>query len=615
MTSQASDEGAGGRPAPPQATEPRNPFSSKGPKAIDPVVFWPALVIILVFVVLAAVFPDQTADISSTALDWVITNLGWLFILCVAGFVAFTLLIAFSRYGRIPLGKAGDKPDFSTGSWIALMFGAGMGVGLVFYGVSEPIEHLMKPAPDSGVEPGTMAAAREAIKYSFFHWGIQPWAIYGVVGLALAYSTYRKGRGNLLSAPFTPVIGDPENWIGRLINIFAIVVTKFGSATSLGLAGLEIAAGLSYVFGVDASNTTASITILVLTVIFVITAVSGVEKGMKYASSTNLWLAGLLMLFVLVVGPTVFIFDVFGRSFGDYLIDFIPMTFHTAGFGTEALGSWLGNWTIFYWAWWVSWALHVGTFLARVSKGRTIREFVGGVVIVPALGGMVWFAILGGAGVHSQLSGRTDLWRKMQEAEASGGDGPASALFSLLQEYPWFSVIGTLAIVLVAIFFITGADTGAMVLGMLSSRGVDEPRHVISVIWGVMSAAVAIVLLYVGGLQAIQTFVILAASPFMLIMVGMILSFYKDLRHDPLRQQIGPPVRKHAPDPIDTKYASSRSGSAASNGSTLGDAAADGGALPASVPGGGAGPVGEGKTPEKGLRRFVKRKPKGSDGS
>ncbi|WP_182359115.1 BCCT family transporter [Tomitella gaofuii] len=537
---------------PTQAREPRNPFSSKGPKAIDPVVFWIALGLILVFVVLGAVFPDETGRVAGTALDWVIANLGWAFILAVAGFVTFTLWLALSRYGRIPLGQAGDKPQFSNVSWIALMFAAGMGVGLVFWGVAEPITHMMEPPPDSGVEAGTRGAARVAMQYSFFHWGIQPWAIYGVVGLALAYSTYRKGRGNLLSAPFTPLIGDPENAAGRVINIFAIVVTKFGSATSLGLAGLEIAAGLSYVFGLDASNNVAVISILILTVVFVITAVSGVEKGMKHASNINLVLAFALMMFVLIAGPTVFIFDIFGRSFGDYLWNYIPMTFHTAGFGSEALNGWLSSWTIFYWAWWVSWALHVGTFLARVSKGRTIREFVAGVVIVPALGGMVWFAVFGGAGLKSQLTERNDLWRVMQETNADGGSGPAAALFSLLQEYPWFSVIGTLAIILVAIFFITAADTGAMVLGMLSSRGIPEPRHVISVIWGAMSAAVAIVLLYVGGLDAIETFVILAASPFMLLMIGMAVSFYLDLRHDPLRTQIAPPVRKHAPDPVDT---------------------------------------------------------------
>ncbi len=532
-------------------TEPRNPFSPKGPKAIDPVVFWTALGIISVFVLLGAIYPEQVGDAGQTALDWVMTNFGWVFILAVAVFVGFTILLAFSRYGRIPLGQAGEKPEFSTISWIALMFGAGMGVGLVFYGVAEPIEHLMTPVPGSGDEAGSMDAARTALQYSFFHWGIQPWAIYGVVGLALGYSTYRKGRGNLLSAPFAPILGDPEGAWGRVINTFAIVVTKFGAATSLGLAGLEMAAGMGYVFDIDPGNTTAVVIILIMTVIFVITAVSGVEKGMKHASNLNLVLAGLLMLFVLAVGPTVFILDAFTRSTGDYLSNFITMTFHTAGFGSKGTVAWLSAWTIFYWAWWVSWALHVGTFLARVSRGRTIREFVGGVVIVPSLGGLVWFAILGGAGLHQQLTGANDINGAMERAEKGGGDGPAAALFSMLQHYPWFTAIGILAIVLVAIFFITGADTGAMVLGMLSSHGVPEPRHVISVIWGAMSAAVAIVLIFVGGLEAIQTFVILAASPFILVMLGMVVSFYIDLRHDPLRQQIAPPVRKHAPPLLD----------------------------------------------------------------
>lgn len=514
-------------------------------KPVDRTVFSVALGLILIFVVLGALFPDETGKIANTALDWVLANFGWAFILGVAGFVAFTLILAFSRYGRIPLGRSGERPEFSTVSWIALMFGAGMGVGLVFFGVAEPMSHLSTPPPGSGAAAGSKDAARIALRYSFFHWGIQPWAIYSIVGLALAYSTYRKGRGNLLSAPFTPILGDPENAWGKTINIFAIVVTKFGSATSLGLAGLEMAAGVSYVFGIDPTNTVAIIIILVMTVIFVVTAISGIAKGMKHASNLNLVLAFLLMLFVFAAGPTVFILDAFARSTGDYLFNFVTMTFHTAGFGDKGALSWLSTWTIFYWAWWISWALHVGTFLARVSHGRTIREFVTGVVVVPTIGSMVWFSILGGAGLHLQRTGQQDI----VAAQNRGGD-PA-ALFSMLSAYPAFTATGILAIILVAIFFITGADTGAIVLGMLSSHGVDEPKRWVSIIWGSMTGAVAIVLILVGGLDAIRTFVILAASPFIIVMAGMAISFYIDLRHDPLRQQIVPSVRPYAPDPTE----------------------------------------------------------------
>lgn len=557
--------------------KPRNPFNPRANKPVDPIVFSVALGLILVFVILGAIFPGETGDIADTALNWVITNFGWLFIFGVAGFVAFTLLLGFSRYGRIPLGKSGEKPEFKTVSWIALMFGAGMGVGLVFYGVAEPISHLTEPVPGSGNAPGSNGAARDALQFSFFHWGIQPWAIYGVVGLALAYSTYRKGRGNLLSAPFAPVIGDPNRGVGRAINTFAIVVTKFGSATSLGLAGLEIAAGLSYVFGIDATNDSAVIVILVMTVIFVVLAVSGVEKGMKHASNANLVLAFLLMLFVFIAGPTVLILNELTRSSGDYLFNFITMTFHTAGFGSNGALSWLSDWTIFYWAWWVSWALHVGTFLARVSRGRTIRQFVAGVVIVPTMGSMVWYSILGGTAMHLQQTGQTDI----AAAQASGGK--AAALFSMLQSYPAFTATGILAIILVAIFFITGADTGAIVLGMLSSYGRPDPRHTVSVIWGVMSAAVAIVLIYVGGLEAIQTFVILAASPFIIVMALMAMAFFKDLRHDPLRQQINPPVRPHAPDLTEDTNVNGMAGNGKSgNGGTATSAGAGGSASGAS---------------------------------
>ncbi|MGH3097016.1 MAG: BCCT family transporter [Streptosporangiales bacterium] len=525
-----------------QSPKPRNPFNQRADKPVDPVIFCVALGLILVFVVLGALFPKATGDIANVALGWVLANFGWAFILGVAGFVAFTLILAFSRYGRIPLGKTGEKPEFSTVSWIALMFGAGMGVGLVFYGVAEPISHLATPPPGSGVKGGTMDAARVAMQYSFFHWGIQPWAIYSVVGMALAYSTYRKGRGNLLSAPFAPILGDPEGPWGRAINTFAIVVTKFGTATSLGLAGLEMAAGVSYVFGIKPTSGVAVWIIIVMTIIFVITAVSGVERGMKYASNINLVLAGLLMLFILAVGPTVFILNGLARSTGDYLFNFLTMTFHTAGFSGGGAQDWLASWTIFYWAWWISWALHVGTFLARVSRGRTIRQFVAGVVVIPTLGSMVWFSVLGGAGLHLQLTGQKDI--------AGAGD-QADKLFAMLSAYPGFTVIGILTILLVAIFFITGADTGAMVLGMLSSHGTPEPRRLISIIWGCTTGAVALVLIYVGGLGAIETFVILAATPFIIVMAAMAVSFFIDLRHDPLRQQIAPPVRQFAPDPID----------------------------------------------------------------
>jgi choline-glycine betaine transporter len=267
---------------------------------------------------------------------------------------------------------------------------------------------------------------------------------------------------------------------------------------------------------------------------------------MKWASNINLVLAFLLMLFVFAAGPTVLILNELTRSTGDYLFNFLTMTFHTAGFGHNGTLSWLSNWTIFYWAWWVSWALHVGTFLARVSRGRTIRQFVAGVVVVPTLGSMVWFSVLGGAGMHLQLSGKQNI----AAAQAQGGE--ASALFSMLAAYPIFTATGILAIILVAIFFITGADTGAMVLGMLSSHGVPEPRKSVSIIWGAMTGVVAIVLILVGGLDAIQTFVILAASPFIVVMGLMAMSFFKDLRHDPLRLQINPPVRQHAPDPTET---------------------------------------------------------------
>lgn len=492
---------------------------------IDPVVFWTALGLILVFVILGAAWPKSVGNVANTALDWLLSNFGWILILASAFFVGFTIYLALSRYGRVPLGRDGEKPEFSTLSWVMMMFSAGMGIGLMFYGVTEPIEHLATPAPGTAA-PGTQEAARQALAYSFFHWGIQPWCIYSVVAIALGYSAYRKGRGNLFSQAFIPLIGKrrADTW-GKAIDVFAIVVTKFGSATSLGLGALEINAGLAVVFGIKPSNAIAIGVMVLLTAIFVLSAVSGIDHGIKWLANLHMVLAGILAFVVFTAGPTVFILNATTRSFGDYLFNFLPMSFRTAAFGGG--GGWLDAWTIFYWAWWVSWALHVGTFLSRISRGRTIREFVIGAVCVPTAISIIWFGVFGGAGLRAQLTGSAHLVSQAAKDEAY-------PLFTLLKTYPLFTVTGLLAIVLVGLFFIASANCGAFVLSMLSSRGASHPRNAVIVVWGCMSAVVAAVLLLVGGLGAIQTFVILVASPFMLVMICLCWALLRDLRTDPM---------------------------------------------------------------------------------
>lgn len=511
--------------------------AAEGWASVDKVVLFVAAGIIVTICILGVVFTETVSDVSGAALGWVASNFGWLFILGATGFVVFSLVLAFGRYGSIPLSQEGEGPEYSTLSWIAMMFSAGMGIGLMFFGVYEPVTHLASPPPYVEAAAGSPDAARQAMAYTFFHWGLHPWAIYAVVGLALAYSTYRMGRGNLMSSPFESLFGKERirdrGW-GKPIDILAIICTKFGSATSLGLGALQIAAGYSLLttgeFDDDPGAALPIIIICVLTVGVLFSAASGVSKGIKWLSNTNMILAALLLLFVFFVGPTVFMLDLIPSGIGSYLSNLVPMSFHSAVFGgTE----WLASWTIFYWAWWISWTPFVGTFIAKISRGRTVREFVLGVLLVPTGVSVLWFSVFGGAGLNLQLNG----------VDIAGTGNEAAGFFATLQEYPFFIGAALVVMVLTAVFFVSGADAGALVLGTLSSYGRKEPWKPLVLLWAVLTGAVAAVLLFVGGLPALQTFTILAASPFVVIIIGLCVALYADLRRDPLRLRTSGPVR------------------------------------------------------------------------
>ncbi len=510
---------------------------AKGFATVDKTVFGVSVGIIVVVCLLGVFFTDAVEAAAGAALTWVTTSFGWLFVLGATGFVVFSLVLAFGRYGNIPLSREGEEAEFSTLSWVAMMFSAGMGIGLMFFGVYEPVTHLASPPPFANVEPGSQEAASTAMAYTFFHWGLHPWAIYAVVGLALAYSTYRMGRGNLMSSPFHSLFGreriEDKGW-GKPIDILAIICTKFGSATSMGLGALQIAAGLALLrtgeFQEDPGTAVPIIIICVLTVGVVISAASGVSRGIKWLSNTNMVLAFVLVVFVFVVGPTVFILDLIPASVGAYFSSLVDMSFNSGVFGGH---EWLASWTIFYWAWWISWTPFVGTFIARISRGRTVREFVLGVLLVPTAVSMIWFAIFGGAGIHLQLGG----------VDIAGTGNEAAGFFAALQQYPFFFGAALVVMVLTAVFFISGADAGSLVLGTLSSRGTKEPWTPLVLMWAILTGAVAAVLLFVGGLGALQTFTILAATPFVLIIIGLCVALYMDLRRDPLRQRRIGPVR------------------------------------------------------------------------
>jgi len=496
-------------------------------RGLDKVVFGVTAVIALGFLVWGFVSTATLASASGSALGWIMDNTGWLFALTASGFVVFVLWLALGKFGNIPLGCDDEEPEFRTISWVAMMFSAGMGIGLMFFGVAEPLTHFATPPPGTGA-PGNPDAVQTAMATTLFHWTLHPWAIYAVVGLSIAYGVYRRGRMQLISSAFEPLLGDRANGMGgKVIDMLAIFATLFGSAASLGLGALQIRSGLHIVAGVsETGNMVLVVIITVLTVAFVLSAVSGVARGIQWLSNINMVLAITLALFVFVVGPTVFILNLLPTSLGSYFQDLAMMSARTGAEGAD-VDTWLQSWTIFYWAWWISWTPFVGMFIARISRGRTIRQFVTGVLLVPSVVSLVWFAVFGGAAINVQQNG----------VDLAGEGSIEQQLFSLLDQYPIAVIASVLVMVLVAIFFVSGADAASIVMGSLSERGTIKPSRGTVIFWGVAMGAVALVMLLVGGedaLTGLQTITIIAALPFVLVMIGLAVALVKDLRSDPM---------------------------------------------------------------------------------
>jgi choline/carnitine/betaine transport len=503
--------------------------AAEGTGRLDTVVFGVAAVVALGFVAWGFLAPSGLGSASGSALTWIETNLGWLFVVLASGFVLYVLWLAASRYGRIPLGRDGEAPEFRTVSWVAMMFSAGMGIGLMFYGVSEPLSHYVSPPPGT-VDGESADAVRTAMATTLFHWTLHPWAIYAVVGLAIAYGTFRRGRRQLISAAFVPLIGRrrAEGPAGKVIDVLAIFATLFGSAASLGLGALQIGSGMEILgWAGSVGNGVLVAIIAVLTAAFVASAVSGVAKGIQWLSNTNMVLAVVLAVFVFVAGPTVFILNLLPEAIGAYFSDLGEMAGRTEASGGDAMATWLRGWTVFYWAWWISWTPFVGLFIARISRGRTIRQFVTGVLLVPSAVSLVWFAVFGGAGIAAQRDG----------ADVAGQSTSEGQLFGVLEQYPLATVMTVLVMLLVAIFFVSGADAASIVMGSLSERGTLHPSRRTVIFWGVVMGAVAAIMLLVGGddaLTGLQNLTIIAALPFALVMVGMAVALAKDLRSDPM---------------------------------------------------------------------------------
>jgi glycine betaine transporter len=481
-------------------------------------VFYISIALVILFVLWGVLSPQHLSETAGQMLGFTTEKFGWFYLLAAFAFLVFALYLAFSKYGKIRLGKDEDRPEYSNVTWFAMLFSAGMGIGLVFWGVAEPMFHYM--APPMGIEGATPEAARTAMRYAFFHWGLHPWGIYTIIALALAYFKFRKGYKGLISHTFYPLIGERVNGpLGKTIDILAIIATAFGVATSLGLGTLQINGGLNYLFGLPNQITVQLIIIAIITVLYLISATTGLERGIKWLSNANLWLASILLIFTLFLGPTSFIFETFTVTLGGYLQNLIQMSLRLTPF---TQGTWVASWTLFYWAWWIAWAPFVGMFIARVSRGRTIREFVLGVLLVPSLFSFIWFSVFGGTALN------LDMFQGKGIAKAVQAD-MTSALFATFQHLPLGTVMAGLATLLIITFFITSADSATFVLGMLSSKGRLDPSIKIKMTWGILQSSIAVVLLLSEGLKALQTASIVTALPFAAIMLAMCVSILKAL--------------------------------------------------------------------------------------
>lgn len=492
-------------------------------------VFYISLFICLLFIIWGLVpssfWPTWNLDnITTLVQGFLVSRFSWFYLLAATIFLGFAIYLIFSRYGNIVLGKDGDKPKYNYLTWFGMLFSAGMGIGLVFWGAAEPISHLHNPPFDVANDA---EAARVAMQYSFFHWGFHPWGIYATLALALAYFQFRKDEPGLISVTLKPLFGNKMNggW-GTLINVIAVFATVFGVATSLGLGAQQIGSGIEFVSGSVANTVTLQlIVIAIVTVLYMASALSGLDRGIKILSTTNIVVAIVLMFFLLFTGPTNFILNFFTTTIGSYISNLPEMSFRMSLFNEDNM-SWLQDWTIFYWAWWIAWAPFVGMFIARVSRGRTVREFVIGVLLVPTVFGTLWFSIFGGSAISLELNQGVDISGTM----ATGGN--EAALFALLEHSPFTMILSVLAVLLIAIFFITSADSATFVLGMQTTNGDLNPDFKIKLIWGIVQSGTAAVLLWQGGLIALQTASIIAAFPFAIILLLIVVSIIKAFREE-----------------------------------------------------------------------------------
>lgn len=483
---------------------------------MDRSVFKISVGIAALFVLVGVLIPDQLGNAMGIAQAFVLETFGWFYQLVATFFLLFAAFMIFSKYGKIKLGKKDDKPEYNRMTWFAMLFSAGMGIGLLFYGVSEPISHFAAPPLGEG---STEQSAILGMRYTWLHWGLHAWAIYAIVAMALAYQKFKNNAPGLMSATLRPVLGEKvKGPIGKTVDVVAVFATLFGVAASLGLGSQQINAGLEYLVGIPNNFTVQFIIMAVITVLFIVSATTGISKGIKYLSNINMSLAVILFFSLLILGPTLFLLNMFTTTLGSYVQNVALMGLRLSPFdATEA--AWTQGWTVFYWAWWISWTPFVGMFIARVSKGRTIREFTIAVLLVPSLVCALWFTVFGGTGIHLEFVQGLNVSDQSLE----------TALFYVYEQLPLGAFLSVLTVALITTFFVTSADSATFVLGMQTTGGKLNPPNNVKIVWGIILVAATLVLMASGGLAGLQTAIIVSALPLTFIILVMCYGLLKEL--------------------------------------------------------------------------------------
>lgn len=483
-------------------------------------VFFVSAIIVSLLVIIGAIMPEKFGEVADRLFDFTTINFGWFFLLAVFIFVLFLVGVALSKYGKIRLGPKDSRPEYPFFTWIGMLFSAGFGAGLVFWGVAEPMSHFFE-TPFTALEAQTEESARVAMGYAFFHWGVSQWSVFAVVGLVIAFLQFKKEKKGLISTAIQPVVGRNKA-LGGTIDTLAVIATVMGVATSLGLGISQMNGGLKSVFDVPNTIEIQIAIAAVMLVTYLLSSSTGLNRGIKWLSNLNLGLCLLLLVFVFITGPTVFILNTFVLGMGDYITNFVQYSLRLTPYSGE---TWIREWTVFYWAWSTAWSPFVGAFVARVSRGRTIREFVFGVLVVPPLIACLWIAAFGGTAIYS------DLFNGTQIAEAVNADMTV-ALFETFGDLPMTNVLSILAIFLIFTFLVTSADSATYILGSMTSKGSLNPALVVKVIWGVLITAIAVVLLLVGGLDALQTASLVSALPFTIILLIIVVAIIRMLKKE-----------------------------------------------------------------------------------